>query len=272
MMSGIKLMGNGMIIHILTTLIIAAGLALPASAKENKGRAIAKKSIEINQGFGGQTSTMVMKIKEKNGEIVTRIMSMISKEQDGGQKNLLVIDKPADVSGTKLLTWSYTGTKLQWLYLPSFKKIKKVAGTGRYGSFMGSEFSYEDLLTPSLDDYTYQYLSEKMVAKKKTWLVKRLPKNLENTQYSKHLVYFDQKTYQPLKIEFFNQKKKKFKIAYFVNFKGYRKKGQSKKFWLADTFSMKNVLTGRSSSITWKQRTLGADIDDDDLDKSSLED
>ncbi|MEQ1875596.1 MAG: outer membrane lipoprotein-sorting protein [Bdellovibrionia bacterium] len=46
------------------------------------------------------------------------------------------------------------------MYLPSFKKIRRVESQQQSGSFMGSEFSYSDIATPHAADYSHRMLKE----------------------------------------------------------------------------------------------------------------
>lgn len=46
------------------------------------------------------------------------------------------------------------------LYLPNFKKIRRVESQQQSGSFMGSAFSYSDIAAPHVDDFTYKTLKE----------------------------------------------------------------------------------------------------------------
>jgi outer membrane lipoprotein-sorting protein len=46
------------------------------------------------------------------------------------------------------------------MYLPTFKKIRRVESGQQSGSFMGTEFSYSDISSPHVDDYKYKVLKE----------------------------------------------------------------------------------------------------------------
>ena len=48
----------------------------------------------------------------------------------------------------------------QWLYLPALKRVKRISSSNRSGSFMGSEFAYEDLTAPAVEKFTYRYLRD----------------------------------------------------------------------------------------------------------------
>ena len=64
---------------------------------------------------------------------------------------------PADVKGTKFLSYSHIKKDDdQWLYLPALKRVKRIASKNKSGSFMGSEFSYEDLSSFDADKYIYE--------------------------------------------------------------------------------------------------------------------
>lgn len=69
--------------------------------------------------------------------------------------------KPRDVQGTALLTHGHINSQDdQWLYLPALKRVKRISATARSGSFMGSEFSYEDMSSPEVEEYTHKYLRD----------------------------------------------------------------------------------------------------------------
>ena len=46
------------------------------------------------------------------------------------------------------------------MYLPSFKKVRRVESQQQSSSFMGSELSYTDIATPHVDDYNYKMVKD----------------------------------------------------------------------------------------------------------------
>ena len=79
---------------------------------------------------------------------------------DDGDKSLMVFDEPRDVKGTALLTHAHKQeADDQWLYLPALKRVKRISSSNRSGSFMGSEFSYEDLTTKHTQPVSYTHLT-----------------------------------------------------------------------------------------------------------------
>ena len=64
-----------------------------------------------------------------------------------------MFDEPRDVKGTAFLIHAHKQeADDQWLYLPALKRVKRISSSNRSGSFMGSEFSYEDLGAQELEN------------------------------------------------------------------------------------------------------------------------
>src|SRR6476659_585072 len=62
---------------------------------------------------------------------------------------------PAEVRGEGILFLEHDSNSNEvLLYLPTFKKIRRVESQQQSGSFMCSELSYSDVATPHADDYT----------------------------------------------------------------------------------------------------------------------
>jgi len=67
------------------------------------------------------------------------------------------------VKGLATLTWTYMNPSRQtdsWLWVPSLKKIRKISAANGDDSFMGSDFSVEDIITRKFEDETYALLRE----------------------------------------------------------------------------------------------------------------
>ncbi|HUP58500.1 MAG TPA: outer membrane lipoprotein-sorting protein [Bdellovibrionota bacterium] len=81
---------------------------------------------------------------------------------DGVHFNTLTrFHAPAEVKGEGILFLEKGADQNEVLmYLPAYKKIRRVESQNQSSSFMGSEFSYADIATPHVDDYSYKMLKE----------------------------------------------------------------------------------------------------------------
>ena len=84
------------------------------------------------------------------------------KSDDIAYKDLAIFTSP-QVKGLGTLTWTYMDPRRQqdsWLWVPSLRKIRKISVANADDSFMGSDFTIEDILTRRFDDETYKLIGE----------------------------------------------------------------------------------------------------------------
>lgn len=252
-------------------LILFAFLLSPlvfAETAEQKGERIAREMEKQNEGFVGESSKMEMVLIDAYGAKTVRIMDGKTKEVAGdGDKSLSVFLNPQDVKGTKMLTHSHkSDDDDQWLYLPSLRRVKRISSSSKSASFMGSEFSYEDLGSQEVEKYNYKFLNEETQGKDKIWVLERVPK--KDSGYSKMKLWISQTYFNPVKIEYYDRKGELLKTAEFKDFKVYTVKG--KKLYRASIIDMKNVQTKKESVITWSDRKLGVAFSDKDFSQERL--
>lgn len=61
-------------------------------------------------------------------------------------RSILFFLKPADVRGVGILQWLAPDEEdRQWLFLPELKRPRQISGSSKRQSFVGTDFSYEDL-------------------------------------------------------------------------------------------------------------------------------
>lgn len=238
------------------------------SQEDNKAYQIAKKIDQANDGFKGETSKMIMKLRSAGSEITREMVSKMMEESDSESKSLLEFLIPKDVSGTKLLTWSVKADDdSQWIYLPAFKKTKRISSSTKSSSFMGSEFTYEDLRSVDIDKFDYKFISEEKKGDDLIWNYEKTPK--EKSGYSKQVLKTSQKYMSPVEVSYYDRSDSLLKTAVSSDFKSY--KVGAKVFWRPNKIIMKNVQTGKESELIWVERKLGVELSARDFAKRSLE-
>lgn len=93
----------------------------------------------------------------KSGEKVKKFTWWRKLIADGTHFNTLTrFHEPAEVRGEGILFLEHEGDQNDvQMYLPAYKKIRRVESQAQSGSFMGSEFSYADIATPHVEDFKY---------------------------------------------------------------------------------------------------------------------
>ena len=191
---------------------------------------------------------------DAHGSKVSRSLKGETLEGDDSDgKSLLEFISPADVKGTKLLTHSHkTKDDEQWLFLPSLKRKKRISGGARSGSFMGSEFSFEDLSNGSVEKFNFDLLNEN----EKEWVLQRVSK--KRSGYSKQVMRVSKKYSNPTAVEYYNRRGDLLKVAEFSDWKKFMV--GKKEFFKAMKIHMKNKLTNKESIFSWSDRKLGEQI------------
>ncbi len=234
---------------------------------EARGLAVAEQMREMRRGFGGESSAMELVLINAAGDEVTRRMASRTLEmEDDGDRSRITFKWPADVEGTELLTWSHRqGADDQWLYLPAIQRVKRISSRNKSGSFMGSEFSYEDLGSQEVEQFTYRYLREEKLGGRDTVVIERYPED-KLSGYAKQVVWYDMEYGRPVQIHYFDRKEELLKISTFGDF---RKLGQ---WWREHRIEMSNVQTHKRSVITWQSRTLEEEHTILDFERTALGD
>ncbi len=258
------------------TAIIAtavAVLAVPSDARaetpEEKGLRIAKEAEAFDAGFGDYTAKGEMTLRNKSGrESVRGFLSKTLEQVDDGDKSLMVFQRPADIRGTALLTHAHkTDDDDQWLYLPAMKRVKRISSSNRSGSFVGSEFSYEDLSSPEVEKYTYNWLREEPCPNQPDMtchVTERFPTDT-GSGYKKQMMWLDTETYRVVKIDYFDRKEAFLKTLLQTDYAVYKDR-----HWRPHTMEMVNHQTGKSTTMKWSDFQFGAGLSGSDFQPNRL--
>src|SRR5688500_16262342 len=102
-----------------------------------------------------------MKLFDRRGRARDRALTLLTLRRAEGDRSLIRFTYPNDIRGTGFLVWEHPkGDDERFLYLPSLGRVRRIAGSEAQESFVGSDFSYEDIGGREFDDYTYALLEE----------------------------------------------------------------------------------------------------------------
>ena len=89
------------------------------------------------------------------------LLSLLTLRRPAGDRSLIRFTYPNDIRGTGFLVWEHPKEDDErFLYLPSLGRVRRIAGSEAQESFVGSDFSYEDIGGREFDDYTYALVDE----------------------------------------------------------------------------------------------------------------
>lgn len=228
-------------------LLLLPGLANAAeTAEEIMAHARAARQVEN----AIQTIEMVI-ISKSGGERVRELEIKVKVGEGDVRYSLARFLAPSDVAGTQLLLIDHPETvDEQLLYLPAVKRTNRISGKSRKGSFMGSDFSYEDMELSDPPDASHDVTSDSG----DVWTIETLPGG--DSSYTKLITTVRKADYVPQKIEFFDGDGELLKILEIT------KSEKDGEITLVTESLMKNVQKGTSTRLNVKEHRLNVPADE----------
>ena len=255
-----------------TCLAVWACLSVPTPAlgqeadAEKRGLEIALEARERGEGFGDFSAGQTMVLRNRGGQESRRQLRLqVLEVPEAGDKNLFVFDEPRDVKGTALLIHSHREKDdEQWLYLPALRRVKRISSSNRSGSFMGSEFAYEDMGTPEVEKFTYRYLREEPCGDLTCTVSERIPVD-RRSGYSRQVVWQDRDELRVWKVDYYDRKNAHLKTLSVADYRRYLER-----YWYAGKMTMVNHITGKSTTLTWNDFQFRNNLNENDFTRTGL--
>ncbi len=192
-----------------------------------------------------------MTLIDKDGSIGTRRIQTLILNDNGLIKTITLFLEPASVRNTRFLTVENEGrADDQWIFLPSLRKVKRIASGEKDGSFMGSDFSYADMgsSVSSVDDSTHTVLKETVYNGRSCFLVESIPKSGTDSNYGKYISWVDKISWLTVKVEFYS-KDGKMQIKELNSENITNENGH----WVAKKITMETLENGHRTVLDIKQ-------------------
>ncbi len=221
------------------------------------------------------SNRMSITIIDKAGRQRQRTVASQSMDFEGGRKQLMLFESPADVRNAGLLSVDYDdGDKAddQWLYLPSLGKSTRISSSDKSGSFMGTDLTYSDMTSKDPSEYDYTLIEASVkVGDDDCWLIEAKPKTddeARETGYLKTQVWVSKDKLLAVQIKAWVTAGKKLKYTKFEDIR------QVDGFWVPHKILVRTVQSGdvvSQSIVQMSDVRFGADMTDDDFTQRRLE-
>lgn len=250
-----------------TVAAIVGPVLCAGQTPEEKGLAIVREADRRFKGYGDAISRLRMILRNKQGQVSERELRIrVMETPDDGDRSLSIFDSPADVKGAVLLTHAHRSEPDdQWLYLPALERVKRIAAQNKSGSFMGSEFSYEDIATQAIEKYSYQWLRDETCQGQDCHVIERRPLDKQNSGYTRQIIWLDKEHLRTLQIEYYDRKDSLLKTLTFQDYRLYLDR-----FWRPHDMNMVNHQTGKSSQLVWFDYAFRTGLTENDFNQHNL--
>lgn len=199
---------------LLKTLAAMTALAIGTSAFAIDGTEIMNKVYDRQKPDFSKAAVQVT--LSKNGKVEeTRNVGEYGRCKNNLSDVVMIFFSPATVKDTRFLQKENDGKDDdKWIYLPSLKSTRRVAAADGTKSFVGTDFSYDDMSTREVADDTHELLkeSEDKGNFKDLYVVKSTPKDPKSSQYSYRISWITKDAWIPTYIEMYDKKGKLLKV------------------------------------------------------------
>ena len=191
-----------------------------------------------------------------NSKGKTRTHKMISKSKNGSQKQIIWFTEPRDDRGIAFLKIEHDNRDDEMrMWLPAFKKVRRISSKKKSDSFMGSDLSFEDLSNRRLNSNDYKRMEDAKWLGIDCYVLETVPKKESKSNYVRHVSWIDKNHMNILKEQSFNKKNKLEKEKYF----SYETRG---KYQLIKKVSVENLLKKHATEITFSDIVINSGISD----------
>ncbi|MFN3585934.1 MAG: outer membrane lipoprotein-sorting protein [Moraxellaceae bacterium] len=251
---------------LLTLLLLLSAACLAQATPQERGTALAQAADTRLHGYGDASVRLQMTLLNSKGDSATRELRVQSLEVAEGERTLMVFETPRDVAGTGLLSWNRrSGEDEQWLYLPAVKRVKQIGGANKSGPFMGSEFAFEDIVTPFWQKFSYRHLREETLDGLACDVIERTPLDARSG-YRRQLVWIDREQQLIRRIDYYDRRDTLLKTYTASDFHAH-----GGRHWRPAEMQMVNHQTGKQTRLRWSDWRFGVGLAPDAFTQGALQ-
>ncbi|MBI3616864.1 MAG: outer membrane lipoprotein-sorting protein [Candidatus Omnitrophica bacterium] len=201
---------------------------------------------------------ILMKLIDKGGQERIRDLTMLRKNyaEGGEQRYFIYFHQPSDVRDTTFMVYKHPDKDDdRWLFIPAIDLVKRIAANDKFSSFVGSDFTYEDISGRKPEEDTHALLKEEEVNGRNCFVIESTPGG--RSEYTKKISWIDKQNFLPLKEEFYDKQDELYR-----QFEAQEIKDINGIPTIVKRV-MKNVKTGHRTEVTFQDIAYNLGIEDD---------
>jgi outer membrane lipoprotein-sorting protein len=183
--------------------------AWPARAADPSAGALLAQIDHAMNSFRDGVFELKLRLKQPDGKTREYAFTTYQKVPN---KRLVRFSAPGDVKGMGLLV---ENLETMYVFLPGFQRVRRMGTHVKNQSFMGSDFSFEDM---SEIAYGNSYVPRLLDADDKSWIVELTAKRGLDLEYPTIKMWVDKVVLQPIRTEYYDASGRKQKTQLRVGY------------------------------------------------------
>jgi outer membrane lipoprotein-sorting protein len=222
------------------------------------------------EAFYYQASDMKAKVEmaliDKKGKTRNRVLTMlrIDLPSEGDQKYFTYFHEPGDVRGMTFMVWKYTEKEDdRWLFVPAVDLIRRIAADDKRSSFVGSDFTYEDISGRDAASDTHTHLKEETLDDCVCYVIESTPK--EVIDFTKRISWIDKKTFLPVKEEYYDRQNTLYRVFTAEKIEDVASEKDGTTYPSVTQRTMSNLKTGHKTEVSFTEISYDHGLKDGDF-------
>lgn len=235
-------------------LMMVSSLVLAAPLPSLGAVEIMEKSVEVLR-FKDTIAKATLTLTGRDSNMRVRKTSGYTRLRPNGTDNMRLVRflAPADIRGTAtLMIENSRGDDDMWIFLPALSKVRRLSASDKSGAFVGTDFSYGDIIGHKTSDWIHQLVNEVVVEGAPCYLINSLPANdtvKANSGYSRRETCVQKDNFIAVRTDFWDTEGQPLKRIQVSNFKQVGSAGH----WQPLLWVAENLQTGHKTTIEFDE-------------------
>ncbi|MBI4590588.1 MAG: outer membrane lipoprotein-sorting protein [Candidatus Rokubacteria bacterium] len=202
----------------------------------------------------------------KNGQERVRTTFTTTKLQPNGVDNMQMVRflSPPDVKGTAILLIERSDRDDDiWVYLPALKKVRRLVASNKKDSFVGTDFSYGDVIGHRVQEWEHRLVGEQVVDGQACYLIESLPRRdavKASSGYSKRRSWIRKDNFVMLKADYWDLAAQPLKT---IRSTGLQLVDPARQKWQPMRLESMNIQTGHRTVIQYETFKANQQVKDE---------
>lgn len=251
-------------------------LVLPSNPATAQDRRAVESVAQSQRAFYYQGNDMkarvTMELITADGKKRTRVLTMLRKNdpKTTNQRYFLYFHEPGDVRRTAFLVWKYPARDDdRWVFIPAVNMVRRIAARDSRSSFVGSDFTYEDISGRDVSADGHTLMREERLGDADCYVIQSVPKAAMD--YTKKLAWIDKVTFLPLKEEYYDAQNQLARLFTADRIENVGAEGGRKHYPTVTKRTMKNVKSGHRTEVTLAGASYDIGLEDGIFSEGSLQ-
>jgi len=244
---------------------LVPGQSAAAQTAASDLTAIMTQNFMVSRVPNSEQQTTITLINSAGQQRVRQLVGW-TKLQSNSVDNRRVVryETPADVAGTATLLVEHADAEDDiWIYLPALRKVRRLVASNKKESFIGTDFSYGDVIGHRVRDWRYTALGDEIVDGQQCFVVDAVPAGdavRDQSGYSRQKHWIRKDNLVTVRTDFWDKSGQPLKRATYSD---VQLVDSTRRRWQAMRLTAENLQTGHRTIVQFDRFKANVGVPDE---------